>query len=153
MCRKEENKARSIFFPHMPSKERGNLYPRTKFKCLSQKATSNETAHETEREVWVFFLNWKHVSGWWSFTLASSGFQKCWISTTTLEKAEVLSLLKIRPSSYGEEPCELPFLSFLCCIPSSIYLGNPSPPPMLKNTILFYRFKKIIVFFSPKKSG
>lgn len=61
MCRKEENKARSIFFPHMPSKERGNLNLRTKFKCPSQKATRNETAHETEREVWGFFLNWKHA--------------------------------------------------------------------------------------------
>lgn len=152
MCRKEENKARSIFFHHMPSKERGNLYPRTKFKCPSQRATGNETAHETEREVWGFFLNWKNVENvvlllWHHLVFRSVEYQQLlW------RKQKFYHFWKSGPLPCGEEPCELPFLSFLCCIPSSIYLGNPLPPPtMLKNTILFYRFKKIIVFFFPKK--
>lgn len=44
------------FFPPMPSKERGNLYPRTKFKCHSQKATCNETVCGTERDVIYLFI-------------------------------------------------------------------------------------------------
>lgn len=35
---------------------------------------------------------------------------------------------------------------------AAIYLGNPLPPhTTLKYMILFYQFKKIIVYFSPKR--
>lgn len=153
MCRKEENKARLIFSLICPLKKEGSFIQGQNSSAPLKKQQVMRQ-HMKQRGL-GFVSELKTCCGWCcSFTLASSGFQKCWIPTTALEEAEVLSLLKTRPSSYGEEPCELPFLSSLCCIPSSMYLGNPLPPPiMLKNTILFYQFKKIIVFFSPKKSG
>lgn len=86
--------------------------------------------HVKQKEIIFFFSELKTRVGWCcSFTLESSGFQKCQTPTTILQKAGVLLLLKIRPSSYGEEPCELLFLSFLCCICSSHLLGNPPPAP------------------------
>lgn len=117
-----------FFFPHMPSKERGNLYPKTKLKCYSQKETRVMRQRVKQKD--FFFSELKTCCGFCcSSTLASSGFQKCWISTTTLEKAKVLPLLKIRPSSSGGEPCEPHFSLFYVAYLAAIYLGNPFPPP------------------------
>lgn len=46
------------------------------------------------------------------------------------------------------------FSLFYVAYVAATYLGTPLPPQtMLKNMILFYQFKKIIMFFFPKESG
>lgn len=150
VCRKEENKARSIFFPHMPSKQRGNLYPRTKFKWPSQRATSNETAHKTERfgvffwfeSMWMIMFFYFGII-WFSEVLNINNYSRASRSFITSENQAFFLWWRTM---------WIPISLFSMLHTSQHLLGkSPTPPTILKNTILFYRFKKIIVFFSLKK--
>lgn len=142
------------FFPPMPSKERGNLYPRTKFKCHSQKATCNETICGTERDViFFFFFSWINNVNiivlllWHHLVFRSVKYQQLlWRKQKFYHfwKSGPLPMVKNHVNSHSS----LLYVAHL----AAIYLGNPLPPhTTLKYMILFYQFKKIIVYFFPLK--
>lgn len=149
-CRKEENKARSIFFSSYALQRKREPLSKDKTQVLlSKRNKSNETACETEG----FFLFWIENVLW---ILLFFYFGIIWFS-------EVLNINNYSGESKSFTTSEnqalflwwrtmwTPFLSFLCCISSSHLLGKPLPSPMLKNMILFYQFKKILCSF-PQKS-
>lgn len=154
MCRKEENKARLIFSLICPLKKEGTfIQGQNSSAPLKKQQVMRQHMKQKERFgvcFWIKNILWMMLFFyfgiiWFSEVLNTKNYFGGSRSFITSENQALFLWWRTMWT---------PISLFSMLHTSSIYLGNPLPPPiMLKNTILFYQFKKIIVFFFPKKSG